>query len=329
MQRLVFNYQGLDVPVPSSERGQYLSYVCHLYSQAFRWFAAFSVIYPMEFLCFSISQLLVLDRLYRFAVLLEGSSVGVTHPAEAKTRCWFTARRVVMAMVVSGNVAGFAGNLSAAVFHSKSSDRFIEASLVAAANVNISSEALALFNQGRDYNQRAVSVGSVQSFCEVFVLLLILASYSVVSAACVHRIRSIMLSFDACSPASMSLLDSMAKKLHSRILFTTVSVFVAFLLRSIFSTMHAVANHFQDYDKQCGGASFCNTCYNIYSNISFWMFLTPEFQMIVVLVSSPLAMLIALWGMTPAGVFSSSTSRDDTGSRMIFLEPKSNSASTV
>jgi hypothetical protein len=29
------------------------------------------------------------------------------------------------------------------------------------------------------------------------------------------------------------------------------------------------------------------------------MIYTPEFQLVVVLVSSPLALLVALWGMTP------------------------------
>jgi hypothetical protein len=29
-----------------------------------------------------------------------------------------------------------------------------------------------------------------------------------------------------------------------------------------------------------------------------WMFYTPQFQLVIVLVSSPLALLVALWGMT-------------------------------
>ena len=29
-----------------------------------------------------------------------------------------------------------------------------------------------------------------------------------------------------------------------------------------------------------------------------WMALTPEFQLLIVLVSSPVALLVALWGMT-------------------------------
>ena len=32
--------------------------------------------------------------------------------------------------------------------------------------------------------------------------------------------------------------------------------------------------------------------------ILFWLEYTPEFQLTVVLISSPLALLVALWGMT-------------------------------
>ena len=38
--------------------------------------------------------------------------------------------------------------------------------------------------------------------------------------------------------------------------------------------------------------------YNTYTHITRWMIYTPEFQLAIVLVSSPLALLVALWGMT-------------------------------
>ena len=36
----------------------------------------------------------------------------------------------------------------------------------------------------------------------------------------------------------------------------------------------------------------------MYAHLLNWMIYTPEFQLVVVLVSSPLALLVALWGMT-------------------------------
>ena len=39
------------------------------------------------------------------------------------------------------------------------------------------------------------------------------------------------------------------------------------------------------------------TCYNVFTHLQQWMFNTPEFQLTIVLISSPLTLLVALWGM--------------------------------
>jgi hypothetical protein len=80
-------------------------------------------------------------------------------------------------------------------------------------------------------------------------------------------------------------------------LATTAVVFAAFLLRSVFSTMFAVSFLLRDASVDCLG--LCDpSCRNVYGIISFWMTYTPEFQLIVMLISSPAALLVALWGMT-------------------------------
>ena len=60
--------------------------------------------------------------------------------------------------------------------------------------------------------------------------------------------------------------------------------------------MFAVAFQFRVVDKVC--PDLCEECANVYTHISIWMTSTPEFQLLIVLVSSPLALLVALWGMT-------------------------------
>ena len=42
----------------------------------------------------------------------------------------------------------------------------------------------------------------------------------------------------------------------------------------------------------------CDACYNEYTHIAQWMAYTPEFQQAIILISSPVAQLVALWGMT-------------------------------
>ena len=41
-----------------------------------------------------------------------------------------------------------------------------------------------------------------------------------------------------------------------------------------------------------------STCRNVYSLISVWLQYTPEFQLMIILLASPVAQLVVLWGMT-------------------------------
>ena len=81
---------------------------------------------------------------------------------------------------------------------------------------------------------------------------------------------------------------------------TTVVVFVAFVVRSVQSTMFAVARQLQDGARRCSGVTGpCDpSCFNVFTLIWRWASFTPEFQVTIVLVSSPLALLVALWGIT-------------------------------
>jgi hypothetical protein len=120
------------------------------------------------------------------------------------------------------------------------------------------------------------------------------------------------------------------KRMRLQILGTSGFVFLSFLLRAIYSTMAAVSDASQDNDHSCSVTpSFvCDSeCYNVSYLVRTWMTYTPEFQACIVrldtiacpmcffkdlvakvartsdsllqiLLSSPVAMLVALWGMT-------------------------------
>ena len=118
-------------------------------------------------------------------------------------------------------------------------------------------------------------------------LLLIVA---VVGSACAECIISSLL--DATSAAVAP-----SRQLRRQIVGTAAFVFVTFLLRAVFSTMNALANALQNDAAGC--ANPCDpSCYNVWSLMSYWLQFTPEFQLSVELISSPLALLVALWGMT-------------------------------
>jgi hypothetical protein len=257
---------------------------------SYSWFAVFLVMYAIEFLCLSAARLMVLDRMSDFAA---GQDEGTR-------KRWAAGGRMVMAVVVLGNAVGLAANVAAAVHAQRAVEASSTASALFAANsTQLARESVSL---SQTELQLSLSIAAVQSFCEVAVLLLIVAAFVVAGVVCARVIRSRLLAVDAASvPAAVgNYVHFVGGELRRRMVVTTVVVFVAFVLRSVQSTMFAVARQLQDTATRCPGVtSFCDaSCYNVFTHITQWAGRTPEFQVTVVLVSSPLTLLVALWGMT-------------------------------
>ena len=193
------------------------------------------------------------------------------------------------------------------VYTQKSADAYRAASLLYVANSTQVSDKFV--SSGRTENELAFSIGSLQSFCEVVALLLIVAAFLVAGVLCARRVSSALSVLDSSGPEMaagirvrqqlVGVALALGRQLRREITITTGFVFVAFVLRSVFSTMHAVAYQLQDSAKRCPGVSICDaSCNNVFTRITQWMARTPEFQLTVVLISSPLALLVALWGVT-------------------------------
>jgi hypothetical protein len=235
------------------------------FAAARSWRVVFSVTYALEFLCLTVALLSVLDRMFKFAA-----------PSGEAFRRWVLAARTVMALVVVVNVVGLAGNIAGAVAFARAAESYLIASESYAANNTAAGDIN--FVLANDDVQRANFIVSVQSLCEVAVLLLIVAAFTIVALACARRINT----------ASSTLIDAAAsreqvsalargKMLRRQIVCTTAFVFVTFLLRSVYSTMYAVAYQQQDFAKPCSGRdNLCDAnCYNVYTHIVGWMVLTP------------------------------------------------------
>jgi hypothetical protein len=257
---------------------QVLSFAALNYS----WIAVFLVTYAVEFLCLSASKLLVLDRMSVFAAP-QGSCLQTL---------WALAGTVVMAVVVLGNAVGLAANVAAAVHFHKAAQAASAASSAYAANNT--KDGLSLVLLSREEVQSGSSIASVQSFCEVVVLLLIVVAFAVVGVLSARRVNARLVGVDAASHAAAT-----GRSIRRRMIGTTAFVFVAFVLRAAFSTLFAVgnaaANHYA-LTESC--PKICDECHNDYFLMSQWLAYTPEFQVLIVLVSSPVALLVALWGMT-------------------------------
>jgi hypothetical protein len=289
MMSFVKFYQGTG----TADLAQQMSLLAHSYS----WFPAFLVMYAVEFLCMCAANLMVLDRLSVFVALQDAGL----------PKWWATAGRAVMAAVVLGNAVGLAANAAAAVHYHRAAQAYSAASAFYASNSTDGAlYSVSLSNQQR---QLAGSILSVQSFSEVAVLLLIIVAFAVIGALSMRQLSASMAKFDETAQlvsagsvlrSQMSKATAAASALRPQILGTTGFIFVTFFLRSVLSTIYAVANQLRRVDSTCPGkASRCDaSCYNVYTHITQWMNFTPEFQVLIVLVSSPVAQLVALWGMT-------------------------------
>jgi hypothetical protein len=252
------------------------------------WAAAHHGTYAAEFLFLSAAQLMVLDRMSDF----------VTLQGDGARKWWVAGGRAVMAAVVLCNAVGLATSVAAAIYFQKSADAYSAASVLYASNNT---------KDAKYYVQLAFNISSARSVCEVTALLLIVLVFAVVGVACIRRLSSALTLLNSADPDMAAqhrnifneALD-LGRRLRQEVVVTTSFVFVAFLLRSVGSTLIAVANMLQDKANACPGVtSLCDpSCYNVYTRIWVWNSYTPEYSTTVVLISSPLTLLVALWGMT-------------------------------
>jgi hypothetical protein len=286
VQNLVLFFNLLNNPSSTLTPAQYLS----MATQINRWIAAFAVAHATEFLCLSAAKLMVLDRMMEFAM----------RKGDGLWRRWVVGGRVVMAAVVAGNVVGLGGNVAAAVYFQRTAESFTAASAALAANNTADANNLVVL--AFQLKQRALSTQSLQSFSEVAVLLLIIVAFAVVGVACARRLSSEQQRHDELvNTADAAAAAPAWRQLRLRIVGTTAFVFVTFLLRAVYSTMFALANELQNLGSiaSCPSNSLCDaSCFNVYRLMQLWLIYTPEFQPIVVLISSPLTLLVALLGMT-------------------------------
>jgi hypothetical protein len=152
-------------------------------------------------------------------------------------------------------------------------------------------EATGLVNQALTFQGHA-------SICEGFSLIVVLVSFVVAGVYCLRRFRN---------NKDLDLRQTIQRQNNSvrfRILVTVLTVFLSFLLRSLYAWVLAISRNntsielpvFGSPEYQCDNT--CLMCQQLGVIVQSWFFYTPEFSEVVILVASPLTMLIAQWGMT-------------------------------
>jgi hypothetical protein len=272
-----------------------------LRAQQRRCTAAFYALFPVELAFVSVAYVLVLHRMQSFALLKS------PHPAR-----WKLAGRVFLSIVVILNLVGVCGNFAAAASYNRAADF----STLAATSYSVNDT-----KAGRAYALQAVGAGevaSVQRFCEVTLLIAIIAAFLVVGVNNIHTISSALrrlltaeLSLVSTGTSSFTghpevgrdvtivAARSQGLQLLSRVSVTLVFVFLTFLVRSVFTIIYAMAQAFQDSFKTCASPDVpeCDPCFGVYSNIQTFIIYEPAFQNMVIMLASPLTLLVARWGM--------------------------------
>jgi hypothetical protein len=264
--------------------------------QAFRWLIAVAITYPITFCCIFASNFLVLDRMVDFTRPVENNSVSI----------WRQFGRIFLGFSSVGSAIGFCTNVGASAIFEQSAQEFLKART----SGNI-------YQSRQDALEKA-ALGSKFFFCflifEALMLLLSVGAFSIAGAISAHRINTALKSVasDLQSSMKMSLhpfapnrLEAIQHAVHSgrrlkqQIVVTCFIVFLSFLLRSVFSTMMALALIGQNANVSCPNFSGrCDKCYNVYTHVLIYLLYKPEFFFSTIFISQPLALLVLLWGMT-------------------------------
>jgi hypothetical protein len=282
-----------------------LQRVSELRSVELRFAAVHFVFFSLELGLVIAAQLLVLHRMQQF-------SFG----RMLRTGSWATVNRVFFVAVIVVNLIGVGSTWAAAAYLGDSVNFSIRAVKAYADAHDDVAEAYRL--QAKASESKGAFVLGVQRWCEVCVLLAIvmaftvvgLASHRIIAAAlrtllrAQNRMRSLPIAAAPQSAGTQSRdIDLLAhastkgRMLQRKIVCTFFFLFMALLVRSVFSVMYALALALNEISNTCS-PSECNPCKNVYSHILSWILYTPQFQQGTMIIASPLAQLVALWGMS-------------------------------
>jgi hypothetical protein len=272
-----------------------------VFAQSEYWDCAFRVTYAAEFMCLSVAKLMVLDRMF-----------GLAAPnSDGMPKLWAFVERVLIRCVIVGNVVGLAGNIASAIYLARAADYGISADAAFAANKSdAGNHFIGMADETAFVARRTLSV---QQFCEVVVLLLIIVAFTAVGALCARRITEALLQVKQASATATAssgsqgsdikmlagTVSAASRRLRLQIVVTVAVVFVTFLLRAVYSIMNALSRALETEKASHDCGIQCDAlCFNSYYMMQLWLKWTPEFHLAVIFISSPVSLLVALWGMT-------------------------------
>ena len=294
-----------------------------------RLFALFAILYSFEFLCLIMCKLMLLGRLAASAT--QSSQAEVTEMSGVRRR-WLkrwalpNVYRVMAGAVVVGGVVGMVADAVAGSIAVQQAQLNDQAAAACDAAGNDTNSSMALANAATAIRTKAGTAQSVQSSSEALTLLLVSVAFVVIVSWSValfrkmervatHALLSVPYSCNTRASeantndggnmraseanAARIVADTMqaAAQHRRRLTASCVIVLITFPVRAAFDLMQAYAAFKAPISTACGQ---CDPCQSTQVFIAIWLNYTPEFQAIVVAVSSPLPLTLSLWLLTKA-----------------------------
>jgi len=290
-----------------------------LYGLSKVWYTAFPIMYGVEFLCLIIPKLMLLGR------LADGATRSLqAHIAGAKNfrPFWISGRslpmmyKLIASSVIMLSLVSMVSYLVAGAYYNLSSGRLAQAAAACDAQGFNTTMSQSLFNEGIVFDTNANTAQAIQNASEAVTLLLIsfsyvvLVSWSVAIFRIVERVAAHALAdaaahtghdrIDARTEMAVAIVDDTmraAAEQRRRLVAACIIVLITFPARAAFDVMNA----FAAFDLQLNPACpLCDPCQTQQWLINTWIQYTPEFQPIVVALSSPLPLIVSIWLLTAA-----------------------------
>ncbi len=286
----------------------------------FRGDASFLVLMPVEFCFVTVVYILVLLRMLRFALIVSPNA-----------RFWMLAARIYLGVVVAASSIGIVLGITASVSCIQAADFFSEAAKAAAANDDAVTRSF--MAKGFERRGNAFTIAVLQQLCEALVVLSSIVAFGLagwksreitLSALRILLVARRKLSVPVqiekeltvkCAPDNSKsgsevprassdqdrlFADAISRGNMLRIKVTVTFAFLCITttIRVVHSVMFTVAHSSSDHQNPCSGSNLCHPCRNAFFNMYGWFLLTPELWSSIHFVSCPLALLVALWGMS-------------------------------
>jgi hypothetical protein len=164
-------------------------------------------------------------------------------------------------------------------------------------------------NNASDTLSRGLTFAGYGSICEGCSLFIMLVSFVVAGALCIRR-------FYLGATTNSTEAGRRNNKVRRQIIGTVSTVFLSFLVRAVYAAALAasrqggnvISTSFSlgqdDYRSKCDSnkykdvSNLCRPCEGLGLLVQIWLYLCPAFPFTVFLLSSPVTILVALWGMT-------------------------------